>query len=179
MSIACSSIHLGNDLILSVPRPWRAALISLSVPVTTSPCHAPWWWVHTYTLLLLHQGRPQIHLHSVSCSEDIISFSKPRKHMGSHGLVVARAPAQISTLPYLIHPHLSLCTTVMMLVFWRLSGCFQGCLGPFGLGYCLSRGGFTRICRDAVLLVLAGFHTVPPYPINLQCISPLYLSTFP
>lgn len=83
--------------------------------------------------------------------------------MGSYGLVVA----QVSTLPYLIHPHLSLCITVMMLVLWELSGCFQGCLGPFGLGSCLSRGGFTRICRSAVILVLVRFHTVPTnFPIT-------------
>lgn len=112
------------------------------------------------------------------------------KDVGSRGLVGARAPAQVFTLPTSRTPKgICLSITVIVLVFLGHNGCFQACLGPFGLGYgcckawyCLSRDGFTGD-KDAVVLVLAGLRAVPPYPSrqsteHILPISSLYLSVF-
>ena len=91
----------------------------------------------------------------------------------AHGVLWAGGCACTCTglrpaLPH-VPPKAFVSITVIMLVFLWHNGCFQGCSGPFGLGYgwckawyCQSRDGFTGD-KDAVTLVLAGLHAVPPY----------------
>lgn len=109
---------------------------------------------------------------SLSLREVVIAFSEP----GSpHCACVTSTRGPVG---WWLHMHLhgsppcltSRTPKVIMLMFSGHNHCFQGCLGPFGLGYscckawcCLPRDGFTGD-KDAVPLVLAALQAVPPYP---------------